>query len=587
MKFKKLILKNYYTYLLVIVIIFLFFVSSVIPSSNVNISNMVFSQNSDRSSYGYILYTPEYSTNSYLLDNNGEIVNSWRSKYIQGLAVHLLENGDILRSDLPYTNPKFWGGGVSGCVERFNWGGSLVWDFKYSNEQHCLHHDIEPLPNGNILMIAWDYKTVEEAIEAGRNPVLIGLNYFWPDYIIEVEPTGSSGGNIVWEWHVWDHLIQDFDPTKENYGVVADHPELIDINFPQIMSFGDWSHMNSIDYNEEFDQILFSLRLNSEIFVIDHSTTTEEAKGHSGGKYGKGGDILYRWGNPRAYHTGTVDDQKFFDQHDARWVESNYPGEGNIMVFSNGKSRPGLKYSSVDEIKPPVDSDGFYYLEPGLPYGPDNLTWSYTADNPVDFYSDHLSGAQRLYNGNTLICDGSAGKFFEVTPEKEVVWQYINPYPDLLSNDVFTIQHYPLEGSNEGADLDCQGSLNWIDIKVGDTLNGSFNLQNIGDNSSVLNWGIELQPNWGTWSFNPSSGKNLTPEDGQLVVQVSVVAPDKKDKEFVGYIRIQNLDNFSDFEDIPVYLKTSKDRSINSALLNLRNHLNQFPILKKILFTLD
>jgi hypothetical protein len=259
------------------------------------------------------------------------------------------------------------------------------------------------------------------------HPEVLQKGYLLPDYVIEVEPTGSSGGNIVWEWHVWDHLIQDYDPSKENYGVVADHPELIDVHGSggNIRPF--WNHMNSIDYNEEFDQIILSVRGNDEIWIIDHSTTTEEAAGHTGGNSGKGGDLLYRWGNPQTYDIGNANDQKLFEQHDAQWIETDCPGEGNILIFNNGNNRPGGSYSSVDEIVPPVDSNGNYDYTPGSPYAPEDPIWVYTAENPTDLFSEAISGAQRLPNGNTLIDDGVHGTIFEVTPEKEIVWLYVNP----------------------------------------------------------------------------------------------------------------------------------------------------------------
>ena len=100
-------------------------------------------------------------------------------------------------------------------------------------------------------MIAWEYKTSAEAIAAGRDPNKLS-DAMWPDHIIEVRPTGSTTGDIVWEWHVWHHLIQDYDSSKANYGVVGNHPELVDINYV-ISSQSDWLHANSIDYNEEFD----------------------------------------------------------------------------------------------------------------------------------------------------------------------------------------------------------------------------------------------------------------------------------------------------------------------------------------------
>jgi hypothetical protein len=153
--------------------------------------------------------------------------------------------------------------------------------------------------------------------------------------------------------------------------------------------------------------------------VIDHSTTTAEAAGHSGGNSGKGGDLLYRWGNPRAYNAGDADDQQLFVQHDVQWIPSGYPGAGNILVFNNGGGRPDGDYSSVDEITPPVDNAGNYNG-----YGPSSPVWSYTAATLTDFYAANISGAQRLSNGNTLVCDGPEAYFFEVTAAGDVVWEY-------------------------------------------------------------------------------------------------------------------------------------------------------------------
>jgi len=411
--------------------------AKVIGSIVIKISDIF---NDPRAFEGYTLFSPEYSTNTHLINNSGEIVHTWGSNYIQGLAVYLLENGNLIRSDLPDFNPTFISGGISGRVEIFDWNGTLVWYFEYSTDQHCLHHDIEALPNGNILMIAWEYKTATESIVAGRNPDLLHDGELWPDHIIEVEPTGTSGGDIVWEWHVWDHLIQDYDSTKENYGVVADHPELIDINFGG--RHADWNHLNSIDYNEEFDQILLSSHNQNEIWVIDHSTTVEEAASHTGGRYNRGGDLLYRWGNPRVYRAGGPSDQKFFGQHDAQWIESGCPGEGNILVFNNCNRGQGYQYSSVDEIIPPVDENGNYSITPGSAYEPKKQIWIYTAENPADFFSGHISGAQRLPNGNTLICSGANGIFFEVTLNKQIVWEYVNQLPNLIDNHVFKICRY-------------------------------------------------------------------------------------------------------------------------------------------------
>lgn len=182
--------------------------------------------------------------------------------------------------------------------------------------------------------------------------------------------------------------------------------------------------MNSINYNSQYDQIILSVRGNSEIWVIDHSTTTAEAAGHTGGRYGKGGDLLYRWGNPVCYKLGNASDQKLFQQHDAEWIDSLCPGAGNITVFNNGVGR---NYSSADQFAPPIDSLGFYYRAPGTAFGPTSLAWTYTATPPTSFYSSSISGVQRLPNGNTLISAGVNGTFFEVTSSGETIWRYVNP----------------------------------------------------------------------------------------------------------------------------------------------------------------
>ena len=364
----------------------------------------------------------------------------WKSNYIQGLAVYLTQNGNLIRTDISEINPVFLSGGIGGRVEIFDWNGTLIWEFEYSTENYCLHHDIEVLPNGNILMSAYEYKSEKEAVAAGRDPKTLKMGELWPDYIIEIKPNGTNKGDIIWEWHVWDHLVQDFDFSKENYGFVSWHPELIDINAWSINA--DFNHINSIDYNEELDQILLSSATQNEIWIIDHSTTTEEAAGHSGGRYGKGGDLLYRWGNPQVYRRGDRNDQKLFGQHDAQWIEPNYPGEGNILIFNNGLGRLDGEYSSIDEIVPPIDIYGNYDLTEDSNYGPEDPIWSYTTDNPTDFFSYRISGAQRLPNGNTLICDGTNGIFFEINPDKEIVWKYSNLFPDLINNQVFKIQRY-------------------------------------------------------------------------------------------------------------------------------------------------
>ncbi|MFA5102922.1 MAG: aryl-sulfate sulfotransferase [Candidatus Thermoplasmatota archaeon] len=535
---------------------------------------------------GQILFSPVYSSYTYLIGRDGVVNHTWSSSFFPGQAVYWLGDGTILRTIRVGVGPG--GGGAGGGIQKVKWDGTVVWDFRYNTDGYLSHHDIEPLPNGNVLMIAWETKTYAEAVAAGRNPNTLISTVFMPDHLIEVRPTGPTSGEIVWEWHAWDHLIQDYDPSKENYGVVADHPELVDINFgvlPDILGV-DWLHTNSVDYHEEFDQILLSVHHFNEIWVIDHSTTTAEAAGHSGGNSGKGGDLLYRWGNPLAYRAGALGDQQFFGQHDATWIDPGCPGEGNILVFNNGASRPVTPYSSVDEIIPPVDATGHYLSEPGSAYGPVSPLWRYTGDPLTSFYASYISGAQRLADGNTLICDGSAGRFFEVTMEKELVWEYINPYPLQGTNDVFKICYIP-PGSpqHQVPNLDCTGSLAWRWVRPGEMVTGSFQIQNIGGAGSLLNWSINLSSlEWGTWSFTPSVGVGLSPGDGAVTVQVSVVAPQEPFSKFEAFVRVENQDDPSDFDIVPVFLKTPLDIPLTRPVWYfLRCLLSFFPFFHNLL----
>lgn len=384
------------------------------------------------------LFAPQGLTTTYLIDEHGDPVNTWESSYRPGLSAYLLEDRSLLRTAIPGRNGIFGNtGGAGGRVERFDWDGNLLWDFEYNSPKHLIHHDIEYLPNGNILMIAWEYKTAEEAIAAGRDPSLLVDGELWPDMIIEVEPAGSSGGTVVWEWHVWDHLIQDHDATQANYGVISEHPEKINLNMVLQRGNADWTHINAVDYNAQLDQILITVHNFSEIWIIDHNTTTAEAAGSAG-------DLLYRWGNPQAYDRGSSADQQLFVPHDGHWIENDCPGAGDILIFNNGTRRPGGNYSTVDQITPPLNGAGQYDLNQGAAYGPSSPNWTYKANPSTDFFAERISGAQRLPDGNTLICNGPAGSFFEVTASGEIVWEYTNPYSTSTpgGNSVFRAVRY-------------------------------------------------------------------------------------------------------------------------------------------------
>ena len=396
----------------------------------------------DDSQTGYTLFSPFRSSTAFLIDQEGREINTWQSPggFSPGAAAYLLEDGSLLRTGNMGNESvgNFTGGGIGGKLERIGWDGVLEWSWEYSSYDAILHHDIEPMPNGNILAIAWEDKTEQEALEAGRNPAIAsdgpsGQNNVWPDHIIEIQPVGTNQANIVWEWHAWDHLIQDYDPTKENFGSVEDHPELLNLNY--VAQTGnqagraDWMHCNGIDYNEPLDQILLSCRGMDEIYIIDHSTTTQEAAGHTGGTSGKGGDFLYRWGNPQVYKKGLSSNQQLFGQHDAQWVVDGHPEAGKLMVFNNGIGRD-TPYSSVDIIDTGI-VNGAYPLLPNGTFSPAHPTWSW---NKEGMYASIVSGAQSLSNGNILVSIGTVGALHEVTTAGELAWTYINPIANNVSH---------------------------------------------------------------------------------------------------------------------------------------------------------
>jgi hypothetical protein len=374
---------------------------------------------------GYLLYPVKHRGDVYLINRLGEIVHHWnKSLYEPGQSCYLRDNGNLVRAAMPKGGFSI-GGGEGGRLEEYDWDDNLVWAFDFASPSGMTHHDFTILPSGNLLMLAVEKKEASAAAAVGFDTTKLQDGYVAPEMVIEVKKTGDTTFEVVWEWHVWDHLVQNSNPSLADYGDPKQFPGRLEVKGggPAF-----WNHANSIKYNPSLDQIIISARSHNEFWVIDHSTTTAEAATHSGGKYSKGGDFLYRWGNPSTYGAGNSSNQQLYQQHDAQWIEPDYPGAGNILIFNNGLGRPDGAYSSIDELIPPVDSNGNYpSITSGQAWGPSGLTWQFIASPPTNFYSPEISGAQRLPTGNTLVCEGVTGRFFEVTSDGQIVWEYVNP----------------------------------------------------------------------------------------------------------------------------------------------------------------
>jgi hypothetical protein len=429
---------------------------------------------------GYNLMFPHNQPNVYLIDNCGEIAHVWEddANWRPGNTVYLTEEGLLYKAkrDAVVSGDAIWAGGGGAILEIRDWDNNLVWQFEMNNDSLRLHHDFSIMPNGNIIALAWELKTTDECIAAGRDTSTLAQGKLWPDWVFEIDP---STDEILWEWHSWDHLIQDFDATKENFGVIADHPELIDVNYGRPDGHPDWHHGNALDYNAELDQIMLSIPYFDEIWIIDHTTTTEEAASHTGGFSGIGGDLMYRWGNPRTYENGDSADQKLFFQHDAQWVddflEFGHPNFGKIAVFNN---RVAADYSAVNTFFPPWDMYKWRYQKDGNVFFPNEFADTITHPVKTSLWSTGLSSIQFLANGNSLITSGRFGYTFELTPDNEIVWEYKTPLMggnpvaqgtelSVNNNLTFRMKRYPADfPAFDGKDLSGKG---WIELEPDST----------------------------------------------------------------------------------------------------------------------
>ena len=343
-----------------------------------------------------------------LLIPNGNNYHTWtfNSSSRTGYSSYLLPGGTVVRT-VSNTGNKLNGGGITGKVQKVDWNGTLLWDFVYSSSTYCLHHDICPLPNGNVLMISYDVKTAAEATKAGcsKNSTI------WSEKIIEVKQTGPTTGEIVWEWKLWDHLCQNVNSAKDNYVIsISDHPELLNLNYNITQ---DWIHANGLDYNEELDQISISSHMLNEIYVIDHSATKEQAAGHTGGNSGKGGDFLYRWGNPAAY--GATGTKVFNIIHDAHWIPVGSPRANYLVGFNNNGI--STQKSCIDFINPPYNGYN-YYKNDKSPYEPTTYNYRHTCNG----HTNDEGNSQQLPNGNSLVCIAMAGILYEVDSLNTLLW---------------------------------------------------------------------------------------------------------------------------------------------------------------------
>ena len=320
---------------------------------------------------GYTLYKAQGGF-AVLIDMDGSVVNTWNSPVANHELFNLqpLDNGHILA----YTQDATIGNTDRQTVGELDYDGNVVWFYSLPGTTSAVfHHDVERLPNGNTMMLGVQSITV---------PPISPLELL-DDFIMEIDPVG----NVVWSWETWAHF-DEFGFNDCAKGLISDQG-------------GDWAHANTISVippNNHTDpafaegNIIVSYRFTNTVCIIDKVS----------------GNIVWS--------LGPDPDNITWGQHQAHMIEMGKPGEGNILIFDNGsgtgycpeRRAPGR--SSVVEIDPVTKS----------------VVWSY--GDWFNFWSNIVSGCERLSNGNTLICSGVKGRIFEVMPDGEIVWEYMSPY---------------------------------------------------------------------------------------------------------------------------------------------------------------
>jgi Arylsulfotransferase (ASST) len=383
-----------------------FFISLFLVGSLIMTGQGVIFNSSD-ATQGYTLF--DNSSGIYLVDNCGKVINKWN---VTDPTLHakLLPDGNLI-----YIRGN--------SIIEMDWSGKIVKQVDVFDPVADITYEVIKMKKGNYLCVARKYITLAEMQSFGYN-----IPNTFPDLadmMVEIDPTGK----VVWQWDIMDHVIQDVFPNKKAYGVIKNNPGKIDINS---IATADWTYsesfmINSFDYNEELDQIAISIRKINEVAIIDHSTTTAQAKGSTGGRYGKGGDLLYRYGNPANYDQGTEAQHQLYFQHNPNWIHYG-EHKGKMIIFNNLFAKEN--FSTVQIINPPINPDGSYTLEQNKPFQPLVPLVEYGRTiGKVMVSSPYTSGAKVLPNGNVFITEGRTGKLQEVKPDGKVVWSYQIPFP--------------------------------------------------------------------------------------------------------------------------------------------------------------
>jgi hypothetical protein len=332
---------------------------------------------------GYTLVTPAGGDATYLLDMDGRIVHRWRLTGIRPFYSRLLPNGNLLTlgTDLnlpppPQTPFDQPPPPFSQHVRRLGGNGSTLQERDW---------------DGNVV---WEYQNEAIHHDFVRLPNGNTLLPLWVELPPELARRVRGGVRRPREKFpplLTDHIIE-VDPAGNEVWRVTMEDLLDPVRDPicPLEQRWEWTHLNGLSVTSE-GNIVFSCRSNSRVGIVERAT----------------GRLLWKYGAPDLHH-----------QHNATAL----PG-GTIQIFDNGMHRTGLPRSRIVEIDPKDN----------------HVVWEYTTDPPEQFFSAHVSGAERLPGGNVLICEGAPGRVFEVTPKGETVWEWINPFANRVNGRLVTL----------------------------------------------------------------------------------------------------------------------------------------------------
>jgi len=281
---------------------------------------------------------------------------------------------------------------------------------------------------------------------------------------------------------------------------------------------------------------------------------------------------------------------------DLSWTGGDPDGDPlDYHVYFGDASPPSFAGTVSEESfnTGPLDYEKTYYWKIIADDGHDTTEgpeWTFSTLNLYDLTVDVVGNGHVDLNpvGGTYV----EGTTVTLTAVADEGWEFIrwngaltgseNPETIIMDSDkevTATFEEIP-----KIPDLDADGDLTWSDVTPGDTVTAEIDVENIGDAESLLDWEVDSYPDWGTWSFDPDNGIDLTPEDGEVTIDITVVAPDESEQTFTGTVKLVNSEDSDDYVEIDVSLATPRVRnSIRNIFIEFLEQLvERFPLLEQL-----